>query len=158
MRGLIWAGNLLGWPVIQLSGAWISQRLPTRLFEQDSWMTAPRRWESEGRIYREWLRIRRWKGLLPDGGAWFGGFEKKRIGSWDSAHLVEFLLETRRAEVAHWCMMLCLPVFFLWNPPWACLVMAAYALAGNLPCIAAQRYNRIALERLLMRRREMRLQ
>ena len=69
------------------------------------------------------------------------------------AYLAQFLLETRRAEWAHWCMLGCLPIFFLWNPPWACLVMTAYALAANLPCILAQRYNRIVLDRVVRTRR-----
>ena len=46
----------------------------------------------------------------------------------------------------------CAPVFFLWNPWWADLVMVAYALAANLPCILAQRYNRLRFQRLLARR------
>ena len=70
----------------------------------------------------------------------------------DSSYLAQFLLETRRAELAHWCMLCCLPLFFLWNPPWACLVMTAYALAANLPCILAQRYNRIAIDRAVRTR------
>jgi glycosyl-4,4'-diaponeurosporenoate acyltransferase len=49
-------------------------------------------------------------------------------------------------------MFCCLPLFFLWNPPWACLVMTTYALAANLPCILAQRYNRIAVNRALRSR------
>ncbi len=68
-------------------------------------------------------------------------------------YLEQFLRETRRAEVAHWLMLLCVPLFFLWNPPWARLVMVAYALAANLPCILAQRYNRIVLYRVVRARR-----
>jgi len=153
MRALIWTANLLGWPMIHLTVASVALHLPAHLFAQDSWITAPRRWEREGRLYRDWLGIRRWKSLLPDGAPWFGGFAKKRINSHDASYLGQFVLETRRAELAHWCMLLCLPFFFLWNPPWACLVMTAYALAANLPCILAQRYNRIALCRVVRTRR-----
>jgi glycosyl-4,4'-diaponeurosporenoate acyltransferase len=149
MTALIWATNLLGWPLIHLAVAAFALRLPTHHFAQDCWITAPRRWEREGRLYRDWLGIRRWKSLLPDGAPWFGGFAKKRIHSRDPSYLGQFLLETRRAELAHWCMLLCLPLFFLWNPPWACFVMTAYALTANLPCILAQRYNRLTLLRLL---------
>lgn len=153
MTALIWAANLLGWPLIHLAVASAALRLPQHLFAQDTWITAPRPWEREGRLYRDWLMIRRWKSLLPDGAQWLGGFAKRRIISRDPSYLEQFLLETRRAELAHWCMILCLPLFFLWNPPWACLVMAAYALAANLPCILAQRYNRIALHRVVRTRR-----
>ena len=153
MTALIWTANLLGWPTIHLAVASVALRLPAHLFAKDCWVTAPRRWEREGRLYRDWLGIRRWKSLLPDGAPWLGGFAKKRIHSLDAFYVGQFLLETRRAELAHWCMFLCLPLFFLWNPPWACLVMTAYALAANLPCILAQRYNRIVLYRVVRTRR-----
>ncbi|MBK8650664.1 MAG: hypothetical protein IPN23_02960 [Elusimicrobia bacterium] len=51
-------------------------------------------------------------------------------------------------ELAHWLAMTAAP-FFLWNRPWVGGLMAAYALAGNLPCVIAQRYNRARLARLL---------
>ncbi len=153
MTALIWAANLLGWPMIHLAIGVVALRLPPRLFVRDTWLTAPRRWERHGRLYRDWLAIRKWKSLLPDGAPWLGGFAKKKFSARDSSCLARFLLETRRAEWAHWCMLCCLPLFFLWNPPWACLVMTAYAVAANLPCILAQRYNRIALDRALRTRR-----
>jgi glycosyl-4,4'-diaponeurosporenoate acyltransferase len=97
------------------------------------------------------LSIRSWKSRLPNGAPWLGGFSKGRIAQRDERYLERFIAETRRAEFAHWCMLLCLPVFFLWNPPWACGVMTLYAITANVPCIAAQRYNRITLTRLLTR-------
>lgn len=153
MIALIWAANLLGWPVIHISIGSAALRLPPRLFARDSWLTTPRRWECDGRLYRDALAIRKWKSLLPDGGPWLGGFAKKKLCAHNSSYLAQFLLETRRAELAHWCMLCCLPLFFIWNPPWACLVMTAYGVAANLPCIVAQRYNRIALNRAVRTRR-----
>jgi len=154
MTALVWAANILGWPLIQLGLAAAFLRLPTRLFAQDCWLTKTRAFERDGRLYRDGLHIRRWKRLLPDGAGWLGGFPKNAAPSRDPAYLARFAEETRRAEVAHWCMLLCLPVFFLWNPPWARWVMTAYALAANLPCIAAQRYNRMALGRLITLRQK----
>jgi glycosyl-4,4'-diaponeurosporenoate acyltransferase len=149
VSAIVWAANPLGWPFIHLFIGYVALRLPSSLFAHDTWLTAPRRRERDGRFYRDWLAIRRWKSLLPDGAPWLGGPAKKMIYSRNSSYLVRFLVETRRAEVAHWAMLCCLPIFFLWNPPWACFVMAAYALAANLPCIAAQRYNRIAVSRAI---------
>jgi glycosyl-4,4'-diaponeurosporenoate acyltransferase len=149
MTALVWTANILGWPVIHAVIAYLTLRLPCHLFDQDCWITKPRRWESDGQWYRHWLAIRKWKGALPDGAPWLGGFAKKKLCSRDSAYLARFLLETRRSEIAHWCMLSCLPIFFLWNPPWACGVMIAYALAANLPCIFVQRYNRFALSRVV---------
>jgi len=149
MSALVWGANLLGWPAIHLSISSIFLHLPLKGFANDSWLTTPRRWERDGHLYRNSFAVRRWKAFLPDGAPWLGGFAKKELGSHDPAYLARFLLETRRAELAHWCMFCCLPVFFLWNPPWACCLMTVYALAANLPCIVAQRYNRIVLQRLL---------
>jgi glycosyl-4,4'-diaponeurosporenoate acyltransferase len=77
-----------------------------------------------------------------------GGFAKGRLTDWNAAYVDQFIVETRRAELAHWCMLCCFPIFFLWNPPWACCVMFIYALLANLPCIVAQRFNRFRLARL----------
>jgi len=148
MTALIWAANVLGWPLIHLAVGFVALRLPRHLFAHDVWLTAPRPWELEGRLYRDWFAIRRWKMLLPDGAPWLGGFAKKKLNGRDPRYVAQFLMETRRAELAHWCMLCCLPIFFLWNPPWACMVMTGYALAANLPCIFAQRYNRIVLDRV----------
>ena len=92
--------------------------------------------------------------MLPDGAPWLGGFSKKKLNARDPGCLAQFLVETRRAEIAHWCMLACFPIFFLWNPPWACGVMCAYAVAANLPCIVAQRFNRMAITRLVSNRSE----
>ena len=154
MSALIWTANILGWPLIHLATGFVAIRLPVQLFAEDNWVTAPRRWERDGDFYRNRLAVRKWKSLLPDGAPWLGGIAKKRLHARNSTYLKQFLWETRRAEWAHWCMFSFLPFFFLWNPPWACLIMTAYAAASNLPCIVAQRYNRLALDRALRARRE----
>lgn len=147
MTSLIWMANILGWPVLQLSIAFVAVRLPHSIFARDSWLTAPRSWEQGGVFYRDKFFIRKWKNLLPDGGPWLGGFAKKGLQSRNPAYLAQFILETRRGELAHWCMIACLPLFFLWNPPWARWVMTGYAIAANVPCILVQRYNRFVLDR-----------
>ncbi|MGC1421315.1 MAG: hypothetical protein WA354_21835 [Terracidiphilus sp.] len=153
MNSLVWVANILGWPVVHLTIGFVSVRLPSEFFARDNWLTAPRCWETNGRLYRDWMGIRKWKSLLLDGAPWFGGFAKKKLSARKTEYLQHFILETRRAELAHWCMFACLPIFFLWNPPWACWVMTAYAVGANLPCIFAQRYNRLALSRVAQSRR-----
>lgn len=150
MRIAVWAANLLGWPILQIAIARFALSLPLESFAGDRPLYSIRSWERSGRFYNIFA-IRRWKTLLPDAGPWFGGFSKKRIAGRDEAYLQAFILETRRAEFAHWCMLCCFPVFFLWNPVWACLVMVAYALAANLPFIVVQRYNRLLLTRICAR-------
>ena len=152
MTALVWAANVLGWPVIQLGIARVCLALPAERFAEGGWLYRVRGWEREGRVYEDWLAVRRWKRMLPDGASWFGGFAKKKLTGHSAAYLRTFVAETRRAEFAHWCMLFCFPIFFLWNPPWACGVMFAYAVLANLPMIIVQRYNRAVLERVLGRR------
>jgi glycosyl-4,4'-diaponeurosporenoate acyltransferase len=143
--------NTLGWLILQLSIAAIATRLASRHFARDNrlYRTHP----SEITFYRQRLKIRRWKHLLPDGTPWVGGrFPKKCLHARDQAYLRQFLIETRRGEAAHWLMLACFPLFFLWNPPWACFVTALYAVAANLPCILVQRYNRRVAQHILSRR------
>ena len=153
MRVLVWTANILGWPVIHLTIGAIAVRIPSKHFADDFWLTAPNGWEHDGRLYRNLFEIRKWKKLLPDGAPWLGGFAKNKLANREPSYLAEFLVETRRAELAHWLMLCCLPIFFTWNPPWACWIMTLYALAANIPCILAQRYNRLVLSRVVRNRR-----
>ena len=68
------------------------------------------------------------------------------------ADLGRYLVETRRGELAHWAIMAAAPLFLLWNPWTIWLLMVAYAVVANLPCIVIQRYNRARLLRILKRR------
>ncbi|MBB5063282.1 hypothetical protein [Granulicella mallensis] len=138
--------NIVGWPILQLSIARMSLHLPQRCFAIDRAPSARQLREAD--LYRRVLRIRKWKALLPDGTGWIGGtFPKRRLASRHPEYLLRFALEARRGEWAHWCMLCCAPIFYLWNPPWASVVMTIYALLANLPCILVQRYNRILILR-----------
>lgn len=131
--------NVVLWPVLQLGWAWAFTQMPAQWFQT----AGPHTWEKKGVIYENWFRVRRWKDLLPDGAAWFeGGVAKKHLSGRDPATLAAFARETRRGELCHWTVIAMTPLFFLWNPWWADVVMVAYALAANLPCVIAQRYNR----------------
>jgi len=146
------AANTVGWLVVQLGIAAMATRLSDGWFARDGWLLRVRGWERG--FYRRWLRIRRWKRWLPDGAPWVGGrFRKKTLEGRDTAYLGRLVVETRRGELAHWWMLACFPVFFLWNPRWAWWVMGAYALAANVPCVVVQRYNREVAGRLLLHRR-----
>jgi glycosyl-4,4'-diaponeurosporenoate acyltransferase len=151
MTLLIVTANVLGWPAIHVVLVWLFLRLPDECFAQGSWLTRQRRLERSGQLYRTTFAVQRMKKLLPDGAPWLGGRSKRKVNGRSSAELNTFMMETRRAELAHWCMLLCTPVFYLWNPRWACMVMTAYGIAANIPCILAQRANRITIGRILQR-------
>lgn len=141
--------NVAGWPVIQLGLALGFTRLPANCFSPGpGWA-----WEQDGHRYERWLAIRVWKDWLPDAARWLpGGAAKRLTRNAGSTDLGRFIRETWRGELCHWCALACAPVFFLWNPLWADVVMVAYALAANLPCILVQRYNRLRTRRVLARR------
>jgi glycosyl-4,4'-diaponeurosporenoate acyltransferase len=147
---LIWivSLNVTLWPVIQIALAWGFIRMPA------AWFDAPDRpfhFETRG-FYERGFGVKHWKDLLPDGARWFGGgFAKNELAARDERYLQEFIRETRRGELCHGCAFLFVPIFFLWNPWWGNLVIVAYVILANLPCIIAQRYNRIRLRRLLAR-------
>jgi glycosyl-4,4'-diaponeurosporenoate acyltransferase len=138
------------WCAVQVGAGYLAHRLPDEWLARRYRLLAPRRWEDGGNFYRRHLRIRRWKRWLPEGGAVFrAGFDKRTLPSTASADLARYELETRRAELSHWFAVAPLPLFVLWNPVALWPAMAAYAVLANGPCIAAQRYNRLRLERVL---------
>ena len=140
--------NVAGWPVIQLGLAWGFTRMPV------DWFRAPGSfgWECGGRFYESAFGIKRWKDRLPDAARWFGGgFAKGALAGTEADYLRRFIRETWRGELCHWCALAFTPLFFLWNPWWGDAVMVIYALSANLPCILAQRYNRLRLRRVLAR-------
>ena len=140
--------NVIGWPVIHLAVAKLFLSLPGSCFGGHGWLFRYWTWERDGHLYERFTGVRRWKQMLPDGAPFLRGFAKKKLQSNDSFYLAVFIRETCRGELAHWVMMTAVPVFFLWNPPWADGVMCLYAIAANLPCIITQRYNRIRLRRV----------
>lgn len=141
------------WAGVQVGAGYLAHRLPDRVLTKDGWLLRQRRWERDGRFYTEVARIRRWKGLLPEAGAFFaGGVSKRSLAGTDPTSLDTLRRATRRAELGHWLMILPAPVFVALNRPLLMPFMAVYPLAVNLPCIAAQRYNRIRLTRVVRRR------
>jgi len=143
--------NVGGWLVIQVGLAWAFTRMPAEWFIPDK----PFAWERNGRFYERFFAIKRWKDRLPDAAGWFaGGFAKGILTGKGADYWQRFIRETWRGELCHWCAIACAPVFFLWNPWWGDLIIVAYAVAANLPCILAQRYNRARLLRLVARARD----
>lgn len=145
--------NVAAWLVIQLGLAWSFTQLPAEWFDYQCRFARPKGWERRGRFYERVFFIKHWKDQLPDASRLFrGGFAKASLQTATPEYLRRFLQETWRGEVVHWLALLALPLFAIWNPWWGVAVNAAVALAVNLPCILALRYNRARLLRLLLRR------
>jgi glycosyl-4,4'-diaponeurosporenoate acyltransferase len=141
------------WAVVGIGVGFAAYKWPSTRLAHEGWLTRPRHFERDGRWYETRWRIRRWKDHLPEAGSFFaGGFSKRGLDNRDGEYLSRFVVETRRAELTHWIVLAFAPLFFLWNPWWLSLVMVAYALVANVPCIVVQRYNRARLVRVLSRR------
>lgn len=144
--------NVIAWLVIQFGLAWGFTQLAVERFKAQGAWARPKHWERNGRFYERAFAIKRWKDRLPDAAGLFrGGFAKANLQTATPEYLACFLRETWRGELVHWLALFTLPVFAIWNPWWGVLVNAVVALAVNLPCILALRYNRARLTRLLGR-------
>lgn len=144
--------NITVWLMINLGVGMSTARMQPNSFNPQSWLYRQRIWERGGKTYKARLKVKKWKRLLPAVAAVFkGGFRKKHLGNADTAYVRRFILETCRAEFTHWVILLFSLIFFLWNDWWIGLIMVAYGLATNMPCIVTQRYNRMRLERMYAR-------
>ncbi|MDA8062126.1 MAG: hypothetical protein M0T80_06790 [Actinomycetota bacterium] len=143
------AATWAGWSIAAAVG---TSRLPDSSLRRDGPVTRLRAWERGGLVYAR-LGIRRWKGHLPDLGAIFGGRRKRLEDRRDPQAWSDMAAETRRAERTHWLILLALPVEAAVRGGVILAPMTLYAAASNLPCIAAQRYNRGRLLALAERRR-----
>lgn len=145
--------DVVAWGVFHASTGYLAHRLGTHRLAHDGWLLRARGVE-DARWYRRVLRIHRWKDRLPEAGGLFaGGVSKRELTSLDDDGLEAFVRETRRAELGHWWAMACSPLFILWNPPLASVLLLAYGVLVNLPFILIQRYNRLRIGTLLARRR-----
>ena len=73
--------------------------------------------------------------------------------SHDVSYLKLFLLETCRAELNHWIIIVFALAFFLWNLFHIGLIMILYVLLENLPLIMVQRYNRNRLALVIQKKK-----
>ncbi len=139
----------VGWLFFHILSVIVANRLPARFLCKPG-IFREFHFES-GLFYRRVFKVDKWKELLPDGSAASGnGFQKKRLAGKDSEYIRKFILESKRAEAAHWLAIFPFWIFGLWTPPIVVPFMLLYSLAANIPCIIAQRYNRPRLRRVLM--------
>ncbi len=146
--------NVIWIPLVQLAVSWGFARVAPGRFPPDGALFRERGWEGGGAFYKRFAAVRLWKGWLPDGAAWVGGFSKGRLRGRGRDYLEAFRVETCRGEAAHLAQVPAVLVALVWNPPpLAAGVIVAYAVASNLPCILVQRYTRHRLSRILGRPR-----
>ncbi len=142
----------VGWTVIMMSSAYLCYKIPLSFFNPDSVLFKERSFEQGGRFYERVFLVKRWKHLLPDGASLFkGGFRKKHLAESSKEYFGEFILESCRAEATHIPPIFLSLLFWLYNPFNIVLIMIVFAIVVNLPCIIAQRYNRIRLAKIIQK-------
>lgn len=135
--------NAVVWVALHLGVAYLCCRIPIHRLDHRLWLFRTRDWEQGGSAYQTVLRIRKWKSLLPSGGPTLGAdFSLAHVESHDRAYLQRWVTESCRAEITHWLVIVPVALFVLWNPPVGVAANVVYAVAANVPCILAQRYNR----------------
>jgi glycosyl-4,4'-diaponeurosporenoate acyltransferase len=134
------------WTLWSAAVGWWQARRPVGVLRHDGPVLRLRAIETRRRY--EALGIRRWKRHLPEAGGLFGGLTKRRLPPTAEGGVARFVVECRRAERTHWCILAITPLFALWNPAWLFGVMAAFAAVANLPCLAVLRYNRLRAQAL----------
>lgn len=145
--GLFWTNFTIYW-VWTLARILIDPHIPASWLNPDRWPFRSFSWEAGGDYYRRVWHIEAWKGRLP---AFTGGthFSKRALTSADPDYLNQFIVETCRGESNHVRAIGSVVVMKLWTPTALWVFMLAIAVAGNLPFIAIQRYNRPRLRRTL---------
>lgn len=144
--------NIIGIPVVHLALAWLATALPASRFADDSKFYRFTEMEKSGWLYHRVFFIRKWKHFLPDGAPWFKGFPKGNLYSVETDYLQKFVVETRRGEWSHWIQLIIIIGFTIWTPMPSAIVIVAYSLLVNLPCILNLRYTRMRLIRVLDKR------
>lgn len=144
---LFWLDFALYWG-LTLGRILLDPHLPARFFDPSRPAYRAQRWEADGEFYRVHLRVDRWKDYLPTF-AGPNGFSKKHLDGTDAGYLARFIRETCRGESNHVRAIGSVVVMKLWTPFDLWLFILVVAIAGNLPFIIVQRYNRPRLQRAL---------
>lgn len=129
--------------VIMGTGAhFIGEALP-RKFNFESSFFAPHKWEKNGKIYQEKLKIKSWKDSLMDISKASKKTESKDVGDdLSSEHLYTLLQETCVAEVVHTTLIvLGITLLFIIEFPFNIFWFLAYIIFNCLD-IVIQRFNR----------------
>lgn len=143
--------------VIGIASHYIGEALPRRWFHWDRFPFCTWKWERNGGIY-EAIRIQDWKDHMPDMSRVMKDMVPKRVGMCPTSEEVWALVrETCVAEIVHIALCLLAPGIYLFWKNGIGVFLSCVFIAGNLPFIAIQRYNRpmlVSLAKRLEKREE----
>jgi glycosyl-4,4'-diaponeurosporenoate acyltransferase len=144
--------NVTIWLAISFGAGWYHRRTPVERLHHDGFLLRLRDFENGGGWYERHLRIKTWKGRIPETGSRGGGIPKRHLPGRDRVALERFAAECRRGERTHWTIAAAGPAFMIWNRNSDALAIAMANAAGNTPCLAILRYNRARIVATLQRR------
>ena len=144
--------DILAWFMIHMTISLAMMRVPDDYYHRPHRWFDSCEWENEGLIWQDLFHIRKWKKHLPDSSSFIkSAYDLTNLHGLNLSSMEKIILETKRAEHTHWLSIPPALLFFIWNPPWAGMIMIVYALLMNLPFIIVQRYNRPRLMRVYER-------
>lgn len=139
-------GNTLFWLCCCFWLAYAVRVLPTRVYKMRLFTTTT---SIEQQLWT-YLRVHRWKDMLPEWGHIFR-FQKRSLHQLSPAYVERFIQETQYAELGHLLMAICGFFCIPLNPPSQYVMALCCALVNvciQLPFCVIQRYNRPRLIRL----------
>jgi len=117
----------------------------------------PFKWENNGKVYDR-LAVRKWKSKVPDMSKILKFLLPKQIKPGTTSNDIKALIkETCVAEIVHEALILLSSAVIFICPGLEGILLFLLCIAGNLPFIIIQRYNRpqyIKAERRLQHREE----
>jgi len=138
--------NISTWVIWFFVIGYLVNLIPAHRLANDTFWTRLNDFEKDGKWYRKYLKINKWKDYLPElGGVFKQGFAKRNIDQSNQKQIQDFIVATRRAEIAHWLMTAGWIITIAFNPWWAIILNIIFAHLVNFPCLIVQRYNRARL-------------
>lgn len=135
--------NLITLMIFSIIITYLSNITPTGIYSRTNWLFRERKWEKNGEVYQQWVKVRHWKKFLPELGDFVKSvFPKKQIKDFSKDYLELYLMECCKSEMTHWCIILSSLLFSLWNELPDAIVIFVIAIILNMPYIIIQRYNR----------------
>ncbi|GMB10550.1 MAG: glycosyl-4,4'-diaponeurosporenoate acyltransferase [Candidatus Improbicoccus devescovinae] len=113
------------------------------------------KYKSKKRFYENVLKIKKWKVKLPQY-VGVNGYSKERFIDKDILDLYDFLNETYRGEWNHAMSCTIIPVLFLINTIEKSIILSIIIIIINLPFILIQRYNRLRIWNILLKKNKTR--
>ena len=142
--------NIFLFILLSIANTFLSLKFPKSILDYQNWIYKDKKWEDGGEVYQRVLKVRNWKNQLPELSDFLKPiFSRKHIASFDEKHIQKYLLESCRAELTHWGIILSSFLFGIWSSFLETFFMIFLALGLNLPYVIIQRYNRPRIIRFL---------